>query len=84
MKRDSSTRLAAALLQVLRVCCIPDCCGPTSAARQPGIAVALPASDPLGDRDMNHHPLPSRAGETIAEVAFVLMLVGVWLVTCLA
>jgi len=28
--------------------------------------------------------LPSRAGETIAEVAFALLLVGVWLVTCLA
>ncbi len=27
---------------------------------------------------------PSRAGETIAEVAFALLLVGVWLVTCLA
>ncbi len=26
--------------------------------------------------------LPSRAGETIAEVAFALLLVGVWLVTC--
>jgi len=25
---------------------------------------------------------PSRAGETIAEVAFALLLVGVWLVTC--
>jgi hypothetical protein len=29
-------------------------------------------------------PLPSRAGETIAEVAFALLLVGTWLVTCLA
>ena len=28
--------------------------------------------------------LPSRVGETIAEVAFALLLVGVWLVTCLA
>jgi hypothetical protein len=27
---------------------------------------------------------PSRAGETIAEVAFALLLVGAWLVTCLA
>jgi hypothetical protein len=26
--------------------------------------------------------LPSRAGETIAEVAFALLLVGIWLVTC--
>ncbi len=25
---------------------------------------------------------PSRAGETIAEVAFALLLVGVWMVTC--
>lgn len=29
-------------------------------------------------------PLPSRAGETIAEVAFALMVAGAWLVTCLA
>ncbi len=28
--------------------------------------------------------LPSRAGETIVEVAFALLLVGAWLVTCLA
>jgi hypothetical protein len=28
--------------------------------------------------------LPSRAGETIAEVAFALMVAGAWLVTCLA
>jgi hypothetical protein len=28
--------------------------------------------------------LPSRAGETIAEVAFAMLLVGTWLVTCLA
>jgi len=27
---------------------------------------------------------PSRVGETIAEVAFALLVVGVWLVTCLA
>jgi len=33
---------------------------------------------------MRPSQLPSRAGETIAEIAFVLMLVGVWLVTCLA
>ena len=26
--------------------------------------------------------IPSRAGETIAEVAFALLLVGVWMVTC--
>jgi len=28
--------------------------------------------------------LRSRAGETIVEVSFALLLVGVWLVTCLA
>ena len=34
----------------------------------------VPATDPGS--------VPSRAGETIAEVAFALLLVGVWLVTC--
>jgi hypothetical protein len=28
--------------------------------------------------------LPSRAGETIAEVAFAVLVAGVWLLTCLS
>lgn len=28
--------------------------------------------------------LPSRAGETIAEVAFAVLVVGVWFLTCVA
>lgn len=27
---------------------------------------------------------PSRAGETIAEVAFAVLVVGVWFLTCVA
>ena len=92
---NDAQRSAASPLHLLRTCCSADLPNSLFVALRLGTPPALPPPVPLGDPAMTQTELrtvhateprnvPSRAGETIAEVAFALLLVGVWLVTCLA
>jgi hypothetical protein len=89
----SAKRSAASSLHVLRACCSAEPPNVLLFSAGLGTPAALPAPVPVGDPAMTRSDLrpvhatdpgnlPSRAGETIAEVAFALLLVGVWLVTC--
>jgi hypothetical protein len=80
-------------LHLLQPRCSAPRIGPQRALRSAGTPAAIGPGVALGDTVMTRTELrsvqpddagniPSRAGETIAEVAFALLLVGVWMVTC--